>query len=127
MQQAQDEFRSAALKREGKSLIYWNDQYHAIMGAMADNPFLKPSYDRLLIDHARISQTFYSLRLEAFAPVLEQAAGHHDAMLSCIRDQNTEGMVTLIKQHWELSHEHMEVFIRPDPLPVDELLEHTKS
>lgn len=123
MQTAQDQFRQAARDHDGKSLIYWNDHYHAIMGEMADNPFLKPSYDRLLIDHARISQTFYSLRLEDFSPVLEEAASHHDDMLSCIRQRNTEGMVDLIKQHWALSHEHMEMFVRPDPLPVDAYLE----
>lgn len=118
MQKAQDEFREAALKYDGKGLTYWNDQFHTVMGDMADNLYLKPSYERLLIDHARISQTFYSSKLENFESDLEEAAGHHDEMLSCIKEGNAEGMVKLIKQHWALSHEQMEMFIRPDPLPV---------
>ena len=119
MQKAQDEFREAAVKYDGKGLIYWNDQFHTVMGDMADNLYLKPSYERLLIDHARISQTFYSLKLENFESNLEEAAGHHDEMLSCIKEGNPEGMVALIKQHWALSHEQMEMFVRPDPLPIE--------
>lgn len=118
MQKAQDEFREAALKYDGKGLTYWNDQFHTVMGDMADNLYLKPSYERLLIDHARISQTFYSSKLENFESDLEEAAGHHDEMLSCIKEGNAEGMVKLIKQHWALSHEQMEMFVRPDPLPI---------
>ena len=119
MQKAQEEFREAAVKYDGKGLIYWNDQFHTVMGDMADNLYLKPSYERLLIDHARISQTFYSLKLENFESNLEEAAGHHDEMLSCIKEGNPEGMVALIKQHWALSHEQMEMFVRPDPLPIE--------
>lgn len=119
MREAQNQFREAALKYDGKSLIYWNDKYHTMMGEMADNQYLKPSYERLLIDHARISQTFYSSRLENFKHVLEEAADHHDEMLVHIMDGNSDAVVRLIKEHWALSHKHMEMFVRPDPLPVE--------
>ena len=56
MRKAQDEFRAASDQHDAEGMIYWNDCFHALMGEMADNPYLKPSYERLLIDHARISQ-----------------------------------------------------------------------
>lgn len=119
MQEAQDKFREAVLQHSGNNMTYWNDRFHMLMGEMADNLYLKPSYERLLIDHARISQTFYDLQLKNFEGVLEEAAGHHDDMLACIRQGNSEGMVSLVKQHWDLSHEQMELFVRPDPLPME--------
>nr|CAA6830323.1 MAG: Transcriptional regulator, GntR family [uncultured Thiotrichaceae bacterium] len=116
---AQAEFKQAASKNDSEGLVYWNDQFHNLMGDMADNPYLKPSYKRLLIDHARISQTFYRPKNETMQDNLEEAAGHHDAMIHCIEQGNTEGMVGLIREHWELSREHMEMFVRPDPLPIE--------
>ena len=115
----QQEFRAAAAQEDSENLVYWNDRFHSLMGEMADNPYLKPSYERLLIDHARISQTFYRPKNETMQDNLEEAAGHHDAMIHCIEQGNAEGMVGLIREHWELSREHMEMFVRPDPLPID--------
>lgn len=119
MRAAQVEFRSAASNGDTAGLIYWNDQFHALMGVMAANPYLMPSYERLLIDHARISQTFYSSRIQNFEKVLAEAAGHHDEMIVCIENADAEGMVALIKAHWVLSHRQMEIFVRPDPLPIE--------
>jgi len=119
MREAQRKFCNAAKKGDTEGLIYWNDQFHALMGEMAANPYLMPSYARLLIDHARISQTFYSSRINNFEDVLAEAAGHHDEMIVCIEHADAEGMVELIKAHWALSHRQMEIFVRPDPLPID--------
>ena len=102
-------------------MVYWNDQFHSIMGEMADNPYLLPSYNRLLIDHARISQTFYRPRNKDMVERVSTAVGHHDAMIGAIESGDSERMVELIVEHWELSHELMEYFVRPDPLPISEL------
>ena len=120
MRVAQSEFRKVAAISDTEGLVFWNDQFHTLMGEMAANPYLIPSYERLLIDHARISQTFYSSRIQNFEEVLAEAAGHHDEMIDAIEKADADGMVTLIKAHWALSHRQMEVFVRPDPLPVDE-------
>jgi len=120
MRDAQSEFRRAAAAGQTDGLIYWNDQFHALMGEMAANPYLMPSYERLLIDHARISQTFYSSRIQNFEDVLAEAVGHHDEMIVAIENADASRMVALIKAHWALSHRQMEIFVRPDPLPVDE-------
>ena len=117
---AQAEFKTAAANGDTESLIYWNDRFHALMGEMAHNPYLMPSYERLLIDHARISQTFYSSRIQNFDGVLQEAAGHHDEMIICIENADADGMVELIKSHWAMSQYQMEIFVRPNPLPVDD-------
>jgi len=120
LKNAQKEFRAALDKQDGETMIFWNDCFHSLMGEMADNIFLQPSYDRLLIDHARISQTFYRpANRDALQQEMQEAADHHDAMIDCIAKHDAEGMATLTHQHWELSRTQMEQFVRPDPLPVE--------
>ena len=121
MKAAQKEFQNASDQADAEEMVYWNDQFHSIMGEMADNPYLTPSYNRLLIDHARISQTFYRPRNKDMAKRVSTAVGHHDAMIEAIEAGDSERMVQLIIEHWELSHELMEYFVRPDPLPISEL------
>ncbi|MBT3203796.1 MAG: GntR family transcriptional regulator [Gammaproteobacteria bacterium] len=121
MCQAQDKFRQAVTSLDTEGMVFWNDRYHNLMGQMADNPYLKPSYERLLIDHGRISQTFYRPRSDAMEHDLNEAVEHHDAMIKCIKSGNSEEMVELICEHWKLSKEHIEMYVRPDPLPLDML------
>lgn len=119
LRSAQREFRHAALGQDAESLIYWNDRFHALMGEMAANPYLKPSYERLLIDHARISQTFYRPQDPQMTGNMQQALDQHDAMIECIAAGQADAMVELIRQHWDLSRSHMERYVRPDPLPIE--------
>ncbi len=121
MRAAQYEFRHAVIQGAAEGLVYWNDRFHTLMGEMAANPYLKPSYERLLIDHARISQTFYRPRNTAMEHDLEASAVHHDAMITAIEQGDSTGMVALIREHWELSRSHMEMYVRPDPLPIEDM------
>jgi len=118
MKAAQAKFRQASADADAGEMVYWNDQFHSLMGDMADNPYLTPSYNRLLIDHARISQTFYRPRNTDMSDRVNTAVGHHDAMIDAIEQSDSERMVDLIVEHWELSHELMDYFVRPDPLPL---------
>ncbi len=119
MEKAQCEFRSAINRHQPESMVFWNDRFHSLMGNMADNPYLQPSYERLLIDHARISQTFYRPRNAAMKQNLDHALKQHDQMIECISAGNSEEMIELISEHWALSREHMEMFVRPDPLAIE--------
>lgn len=119
MRTAQKEFRNAVIMEDSEGMVCWNDRFHSLMGEMSDNPYLRPSYERLLIDHARISQTFYRPKNASMARNLEQAADHHDAIIDCIEAGDAEGVVDLIRQHWALSRAHMEIFVHPDPLPIE--------
>lgn len=112
----QDKFRSAIDAGTSEDMVYWNQCFHALMGEMADNPYLKPSYDRLLIDHARISQTFYRPRNQEMQSRTISALQHHDDMIDAIEAGDSQRIVELIVEHWELSRDLLEYFVKPDPL-----------
>ena len=115
----QTKFRSAIEAESSADMVYWNQCFHALMGEMADNPYLKPSYDRLLIDHARISQTFYRPRDQQMATRMYTALEHHDQMIAAIEVGDSEAVVDLIVEHWELSRDLIEYFVKPDPLAFE--------
>ena len=119
MRQIQAKFRAAIESGISADMVYWNQCFHALMGDMADNPYLKPSYDRLLIDHARISQTFYRPRDPEMESRMFSALEHHDEMIAAIEAGDAQAIVDLIVLHWELSHDLIEYFVKPDPLAFD--------
>ena len=115
----QSKFRAAIEAESSADMVYWNQCFHALMGQMADNPYLKPSYDRLLIDHARISQTFYRPRDTQMAARMYSALSHHDQMIAAIEAGDSQAVVDLIVEHWELSRDLIEYFVKPDPLAFE--------
>ena len=119
MRDIQENFRVAIDAGSSADMVYWNQCFHALMGEMADNPYLKPSYDRLLIDHARISQTFYRPRNPGMAERMYRALEHHDAMIAAIEAGDSEAVVELIVEHWELSRDLLDYFVKPDPLAFE--------
>lgn len=56
---------------------------------MAGNTYLLPSFRHLLIDHARISMTFYRPTNNAMAGNLATADDHHDAIIAAIGARRT--------------------------------------
>jgi len=119
MREIQEKFRVAIAIKASADMVYWNQCFHALMGEMADNPYLKPSYDRLLIDHARISQTFYRPRDQEMENRMYSALQHHDEMIAAIEAGDSERIVDLIVEHWELSRDLIEHFVKPDPLAFE--------
>ena len=125
IREIQDKFRSAIAGKSNADMVYWNQCFHALMGEMADNPYIKPSYDRLLIDHARISQTFYRPRDAEMEERMFSALEHHDEMIAAIERGDCQRVVDLIIEHWELSRDLIEYFVKPDPLAFDMAAENT--
>jgi DNA-binding GntR family transcriptional regulator len=119
MKTANEYFNQSIKNNDPLEIIYWNVQFHIIMGAMADNAYLKPSYDRLLIDHARISQTFYRPRDPDMQQRMETASCHHQEMIVAIEKSDSKVMVELILAHWELSKDRFDYYVHPDPLPLN--------
>ncbi len=119
LREIQDRFRAAIESKSSVDMVYWNQRFHALMGEMADNPYIKPSYDRLLIDHARISQTFYRPRDLQMEKRMFGALEHHDDMIMAIEKGDCQRVVGLIVEHWELSRDLIEYFVKPDPLVFD--------
>ena len=119
MREIQEKFRVAVAIKSSADMVYWNQCFHALMGAMADNPYLKPSYDRLLVDHARISQTFYRPRDQEMQGRMFSALEQHDEMIEAIEAGDSQRVVDLIVEHWELSKDLIEYFVKPDPLAFE--------
>lgn len=115
----QEEFRKAVESDVAEDMVFWNDRFHFDMGMMADNQYLMPSLQRLLIDHARIGQTFWRARDDGMRKRIDQAADQHDRFIALIDAGDEEAVVALTLDHWALSRDHMDMFVRPDPLPLD--------
>ena len=81
--------------------------------------YLIASLDRLLIDHTRLSQTFYRPTTPDQQALIAKATDQHDAMISAIEAGEAALATDLTLQHWDLSRDQLERFVRPDPLPVD--------
>jgi DNA-binding GntR family transcriptional regulator len=88
---------------------------------MSHNPYLMMALNRMLIDHTRLSQTFYRPANDDEATRVDRAVEHHDAMIDAIERHDTEAAVALTIDHWTLSRDRLERFVQPDPLPVDVL------
>lgn len=119
LKDVQKNFRAAVKTSSVEDMVFWNDRFHFEMGVMADNQYLMPSLQRLLIDHARIGQTFWRARDDAMTRRIGEAADHHDRFIGIIEAGDEEEAVALTLEHWALSRNHMEMFVRPDPLPLD--------
>jgi DNA-binding GntR family transcriptional regulator len=89
--------------------------------------YLQPSLNRLLIDHARIGHTFFRPRTDVMKKRLKLAVEHHDEFIASIAAHNEDAVVDLVFQHWELSRENMEMFIAPEGLKPDALVDGTTT
>ncbi|MGE4569831.1 MAG: GntR family transcriptional regulator [Gammaproteobacteria bacterium] len=119
LQNAQDKFREAVGQKNIEGMVFYNDRFHRLIGGIANNPYLQPSYERLLIDHTRISQMVFRFSEDGMIKDFEEAVNQHEAMIEYIAINDAERMVALTQDHWDLSRAHMERYIYPDPLPLD--------
>ena len=122
----QKHFTEATAERRVDDMVYFNDRFHHQIGEMADSPYLMPSLQRLLIDHARIGQTFWSDDTPHTSSPEHQdqskidlARAHHDQFIDIFAAHDKEAAVTLTLDHWALSRHYMELYIRPAPLDFD--------
>ncbi len=123
LKKIQARFRKAVRQNATSDMSMFNHNFHEVIGAMAGNPYLSPSLNRLLIDHTRMSQRFYRPRKDPGFHRVETACEQHDAMIAAIEARDPERSAELALQHWELSRSEIEKFIQPDPLPMDSQFE----
>jgi len=97
-----------------------NTDFHRITGEMAANPYLMPSFTRLLVDHARISMTFYRPTDAGQAADIATASAQHQSMIFAIAARDADRAGQLAHDHWQLSRHEIERFVMPAPL--DEVL-----
>lgn len=121
LKDCQERFRSAISGRAAEAMIVENNRFHAIIGEMADSAYLKPSLNKLLIDHARIGYTFFRPTNDEMEANLAESCAHHDQMIRAIAEKDEAAIVRLVLDHWELSRRNMEIFIAPKGLRSDVL------
>ena len=119
LKDTQQAFLQAIATGDPSDAALKNHDFHDQIGQMAHNAYLMAALNRLLIDHARLGQTFYRPTEAAETALIETAAAQHDAMIDAFERQDPDVAVDLTLQHWTLSRDRMERFVRPDPLPVD--------
>ncbi|MEL7253466.1 MAG: GntR family transcriptional regulator [Pseudomonadota bacterium] len=117
----QSKFRAASEAGDAENAALLNHHFHHQIGIMAHNPYLLPSLNRMLIDHTRLSQTFYRPTSEDDATRIRTACDHHDMMIEAIETQDVDKIVALTIDHWTLSKDRLERFVSPDPLPITPL------
>ncbi len=119
LKQLQKKFRASLDGDNVSETAMHNHWFHHAIGEMASSPYLMPSLNRLLIDHARIGQVFYHSRSPEDARRICAAADQHDAMIDAFTNHSPSKAVELTLEHWELSRVQMQKFVSPDPLPFN--------
>lgn len=115
----QARFSKAVAASDAATMALENHRFHELFGEMAANEYLMPSLRRLLIDHTRLGQMFYRPASTAETLAVRKASQQHDAMIAALERVETGVLVDLTLQHWDLSRDRIERFVRPDPLPLD--------
>ena len=117
----QAEFREANTAGDAGRAALLNYRFHEQIGRMSHNPYLITALMRMLIDHTRLSQTFYRPASEDEAHRVKKAIEQHDAMIEAIENREAGRALDLTIEHWNLTSDRLERFVQPDPLPVDVL------
>jgi DNA-binding GntR family transcriptional regulator len=123
LKDTQGRFRAASEITDPLSMVLENNRFHEIIGEMSGNAYLKPSLGRLLIDHARIGHTFFRPRNDDMKRRLQLAVEQHDGFIAAIAAHDEDAVVDLVFDHWELSRENMEMFIAPEGMKADALVD----
>lgn len=118
LKEAQELFKGTLHRGGGADRAMANNLFHEITGEMAANTYLLPSFRRLLIDHARISMTFYAPRDAEMAQNISTAARHHDEIIAAIEARDDEAAGRLAIDHWNLSRDRIELFVMPAGLDI---------
>ncbi|MDC0659925.1 GntR family transcriptional regulator [Leisingera sp. SS27] len=118
LKEAQEDFKSALRTGTSADRAMANNRFHEITGEMADNIYLLPSFQRLLIDHARIGMTFYRPQDARMAENLDEASTQHDAIIAAIEAGDEAAAGQLATDHWNLSRDQIELFVMPAGLDL---------
>lgn len=122
LKQTQNRFREATVSGDALAMVLENNRFHEIFGEMSGNAYLQPSLGRLLIDHARIGHTFFRPKNDEMRQNLGLAVEHHDAFIEALSRHDEDAVVRLVFEHWELSRENMEMYVAPQGMKADALV-----
>ncbi len=116
LKSSQQEFKKSLRSGSSADRALANNRFHEITGAMAGNVYLLPSFNRLLIDHARISMTFYRPQNARMSENISLASEQHDQIITAIEGRDENLAARLADAHWKLSRDQIELFVMPAAL-----------
>jgi DNA-binding GntR family transcriptional regulator len=114
----QKKFVTALKANNVEQKVFYNDQFHCLIGSMADNVFLGPSLRRLLIDHARITQTFYRSSDAMMKQDMITSSDQHEEIIDAFQNHDEERAEQLAQEHWRLTRDSIEHFVTPKSLSI---------
>ncbi len=112
LKDVQFEIRRCIDNNSLEDMAYRNCQFHVVMGEMADNDYLMPSLQRLLLDHARIGQTFYQPQNLQMNERFADACNQHDQFIEAIEAHDSKRAVEISNAHWLLSKKIMDQLVQ---------------
>lgn len=118
LKDAQTVFKSTLRGGDIAARALANNRFHDITGEMAGNTYLLPSFQRLLIDHARISMTFFRPSDAEMVENLGKASDQHDQIIAAIEAGDADTAGALAIDHWNLSRHRIEQFVMPAGLDL---------
>jgi DNA-binding GntR family transcriptional regulator len=118
LKDAQSAFKAALRGGDIAARALANNHFHDVTGQMAGNVYLLPSFQRLLIDHARISMTFFRPQDAEMEENLTAASDQHDAIIAAIEAADDDAAADLAIAHWNLSRGRIEQFVMPAGLDL---------
>ncbi|WP_034577993.1 GntR family transcriptional regulator [Carnimonas nigrificans] len=111
----QQHLRQSMVSNDTNARVYYNNQFHYMIGVMSYNDYLLASLQRLLIDHARLAHTFYSAQSAlGHKEDMDKAIAHHDQIITAIENRDSQKVEQLVREHWELSRQHLMEYVIPD-------------
>ena len=113
----QQQFKEAIANENIEARVYFNNEFHYEIGRIARNPYLMPTLQRILIDHARLGHIFYQKPSQpSMKKDLEKAVEQHDDIIDAIENHDASQVADLIKAHMDLSRQRITDYVVPTAL-----------
>lgn len=113
---AQSNVRKARVARNAAAMALADYGFHVALCQIADNPYLSPSLERLLIDQTRMSHRFYSGAAAEDSQRFERAMDEHDRLIDACARGDAARAVAVAMAHWESLRGQIEAYVHPAPL-----------
>ena len=114
LKKIQASFREAIDQNNLEGRVYYNNLFHLEIGRIAENPYLLPSLERLLIDHARLGKIFYRHpNTTDMQEDLDTAVIQHDQIIDAIERHNAGEAGEIVRVHMDLSRRRMTEYVVP--------------
>ena len=119
LKRVQTKYRNAVKKGMIDELVVYDNQFHTILGDMADNHYLSVSLQRLLIDHSRIAHMYFDRTAFNECDLLEKFVIQHEKLIDAIDNGREETAVAITLEHWGTSKQQSDMFVNPAPIPLE--------